>query len=364
MTISRLLVHYGFHGGTTGTHFASACLAQEMGYPRPCVNGEHLSSALVRDCDSYLWIESSTCSYPLDIWNFPVPTAGYLIDSHLHPELSLLQAALFDIVFVAQRQFLPKVRIVNPNSHWLPLAAPSWFLTLPSIDRQYQIGFVGSLSQNASRRDLLLRLQREFITNDFSKQYSVQEMARVYTSSQCVVNPPVRDDLNMRFFEAMACGAAMVTPALNNGMDDLATRNEQFATADFTDPGAVSLTVDTLLRTGMAHGMGESARNLVRDRHTYEHRLASVVKVFDAASPKTASPIRSASPKDRARHMLMLAASIRDMRLMVSSTRGAGVDLKAPKAVTGAAVASARRSVREYGLHWRQPFVKSRRRRE
>lgn len=341
MTSAPILIHYGYHPGTTGSHFAAAGLATGLGYPRASEASNHLSSSAIRDCGAYFWIESGTCAYPFDIWNYLVPTAGYLIDSHLHSTLSLLQAALFDVVFVAQRKFLPAVRRVNPNSFWLPLAAPSWFVSHRTTARRYEIGFVGSLSQSASRRALLLSLQEKFSTNEFSRIYSVEEMADLYSSSHCVVNPPVADDLNMRFFEAMACGAALITPPLDNGMNELATPGEHLLALPLDDPDTVSDAITALLRTGGARALGESARNLIRDGHTYEHRLTEVGGRLRSVSQT--APIRGFSKAERGRHMLALGESVRNLHLVTMAARYLGVDSRVPRAVAHAGVSTVRR---------------------
>lgn len=319
MAIERLLVHYGFEAETTGVHLARAALDSGFGYPRPCLRGNHLPVNLITECDGYLWVESGASSYPIRLDRSLVPTAGYLIDVHLHLQLSLLQSALFDVVFVAQRDYVDAVRAVNPNTHWLPLAAPAWFLDLPRHPK-YDVGFVGSLAQSERRRLIIQAIGARFSTNVLSRHYSVADMADVYASSRVVVNPPVHGDVNMRFFEAMACGAALLSPPLSNGLDDLATPGKQFEIASFASVEGVVTAVEELLASGRAGEMGARARELVRARHTYMHRLAEVLEHLGDAKPS--APVRAMSPQDRSRHQLALAAALRDQRLLTQSAGG------------------------------------------
>src|ERR1039457_5699423 len=60
--------------------------------------------------DLYLWVESVGGYYPTNLDALPCPTACYFIDSHLHLQSHLEWAKQFDMVFIAQREYLEEFR--------------------------------------------------------------------------------------------------------------------------------------------------------------------------------------------------------------------------------------------------------------
>ncbi len=318
MNSARLRIHYGYHPGTTGEHFGAAAVGLDVGEDVPHARREHFS---LRDTvGPSLWVESGFSSYPLDTWETSSVTAGYLIDAHQHLEVSKLQAALFDVVFVAQLDFVPVLRRTHPQVYWLPLAAPSWFL---GIERHpiFDVGFVGALAGRSEREAVLASLNREFAMNDWRRPHDVREMARVYAQSRCVVNPPIAQDVNMRFFEAMAAGAATLTPHLPNGLDQLGTPGEHYILLDLRNPGSVVETVRETLRTGRDRSVGDAARELVRLQHTYEHRLNWALGVIADAGRN--APVRFMSTLERAELLMKLASAARDVSLAFAAARRA-----------------------------------------
>jgi hypothetical protein len=315
--MSRCLLHYGFHPGTTGEHFAAALERRAGGTSLPSERGRHVTVAL-NDCDSYLWIESGIPSYPLDTGTVAVPTAGYLIDVHQHLPTSLLQAALFDLVFVAQRNFVARIRTVNPSACWLPLAAPSEFLDLQR-EPAFEVGFVGQARPGSDRHRLLSRLSAEFSMNEWWRPHNVAEMADVYRQSRVVVNPPTNRDLNMRFFEAMACGAAVVSPPLRNGAEEIAVAGQHYLVLPLDQPSEVARLLRKILDDGRDYEVGQSGRALVATEHTYDQRLEVILRGLRAAP--LAAPIRAMPRRKRAASFARLSAANADAGLAVAAIR-------------------------------------------
>jgi|NGEPerStandDraft_6_1074524.scaffolds.fasta_scaffold20305_2 hypothetical protein len=310
-----LVVHFGYHPGTTGVHFAEAAERMGVGTSIPATHRSHLRVAELGD-SPYLWIESGVTSLPLDTHRSPVLTAGYLIDVHLHLEQSLHQAALFDVVFVAQRDCVDEVSRIHPQVHWLPLAAPASFLDIPR-GRQYQAGFVGNLWRSTSRREIMEAVSRRVTTNDWRRRWSVDDMARIYANSQVVVNPAIRGDLNMRFFEALACGAVVVMPAVGNGMDEIAVEGEDFFTCDFSgDVEVVASEVERVVSLGCS---GEHGRALIEAGHTYDHRVRTIRAVLSDSSPS--APVREMTARQHADLLVSLAFDYEDFELLRQALR-------------------------------------------
>lgn len=288
-----LVVHYGHHDGTTGSHLAEAAERLAIGTAERAAHGRHVTVTEL-GTETYLWIESGVHSLPLDTHRTPALTSGYLIDAHLHLEASILQAQLFDVAFVAQRDFIPQIRSVHPQVHWLPLAAPASMLTIPRGE-EFEAGFVGNFKPGSPRAQVVEAVARRVRMNDVYRRYSVPEMASLYARSRIVLNPAVGHDLNMRFFEGLACGAAIVTQDVGNGQDDIAVRGRDFFVCDFTDPEGVA---DEMVRLLAADVSGAEGRRVVAAGHTYDHRIRRVYDILSESD--MAAPIRTYSRRQRA----------------------------------------------------------------
>jgi hypothetical protein len=116
----------------------------------------------------------------------------------------------------------------------------------------------------------------------------------------------------MRFFEAMAAGAVVVTPPLANGLADLAEEGRHYVVADMDDVPALLESIGRLLRSAGLADIGKRARALVAEKHTYEHRLATATAALDGASLD--APIRTMTSRQRGRHLATLSDSIADHR--------------------------------------------------
>lgn len=310
-----VLVHYGHHEGTTGSHFAEAVERLELGTAIRSAHRSHIRVADVRSA-IYLWVESGVTTIPLDAHLAPCLTAGYLIDTHLHLEESIRQARLFDVVFVAQRDDVAAIARVHPQVHWLPLAAPASFLSVPRISR-YQASFVGNLWPSTPRREIMEAVSRRVTTNDWHRSWSVDQMARIYAASQVVVNPAVRNDLNMRFFEALACGAHVVMPIMENGSTEIAVEGRDFFTCDFSEGAeSVAAAVEEVVSTSDS---GDHGRALVAAGHTYDHRIRQVID--NCRSAHRMAPIRSMTASDRAAFFSDLAYDYEDLGILSWAVR-------------------------------------------
>jgi hypothetical protein len=312
-----LVVHYGDHPGTTGSHLAAA--AEELGigagYPRPARH--HLDCATLAPQDALVWVESGMLSYPLGTERSEAPTAGYIIDAHLHAAQSRVLASLFDLVLVAQRDYVPVIAEVHPNVHWLPLAAPRAFLDLQRRP-VFPVSFVGNVVPRSPRERALRAVNAAVPMNDWRRPHSIDDMGTTYASSRLVINPPAHGDVNMRFFEALACGALVVTPPLGNGLCLLAREGEDYHIVDFDHESFVPSVLDLLTAMDF-DAKGEAARALVRDRHTYHHRVSEIASLLSTSGP--VAPVRAMSSKDRGALLLDLASYAADPGLARHAAR-------------------------------------------
>ena len=227
--------------------------------------------------DLFLWIESVPGFAPQGIASLPCATACYLIDSHLNLEAQIPWARQFDWVFVAQRECGPVLREAGcQHVSWLPLGCdPAVHRVAAEGPPQYDIGFVGSLGNDSRRTGLLDRLRRRFDVH--VERVFLHDMARVFASSRIVFNNAVRNDLNMRVFEALASGAMLLTDrASGSGLEEMFADRRHLVLYDddtLEDLAAYYLAHDREREAIAARGCEEVLR-----WHTYDHRAAALVE--------------------------------------------------------------------------------------
>jgi hypothetical protein len=173
--------------------------------------------------------------------------------------------------------------------------------------------------------------------NDWRRPHSTEEMGATYAGSRLVINPPAHGDVNMRFFEALACGALVVTPPLGNGLCLLAREGQDYYVVDLGDESLVPTVLDLLATTDF-DARGEAARALVGERHTYHHRVREIASLLATSGP--VAPVRTMSSKDRGALLLDLAAYAADPALARQAARlGALVPVGAHARVASRAAA-------------------------
>ncbi len=152
------------------------------------------------------------------------------------------------------------------------------------LQKEWDLLFVGNLNHRVQqeREQLLYRLAR------LGSKYRVHigteifgtEYARMLASSIMVFNRPIRDEANMRFFEALACGALVLNPHTDE-LDHLGfIPNEHYL-------AYVSLeeAVDSYFESWPEKRKRETAENALRvlEQHSYEKRAGELVRKIAGA---------------------------------------------------------------------------------
>jgi len=246
--------------------------------------------------DLFIWVESGINVMPPDLHLVECPKAGYFIDSHINLDWHVQWARQFDHVFVAQRAYLDAFRQAGcPSVHWLPLACdPDLHRPLPAAtdtdsaghaEKQYDVGFVGSITPQNPRRQMLLERLGEELPVHIERCF-LDKMVEVFNRSRIVLNTALRNDLNMRVFEALGCGAMLLTDeAPGSGLADFFKHDVHFALYfDDTLPETARRYLD---RSGQRERIASEGRREVLAHHTYRHRGRQLVRtVFEGAGER------------------------------------------------------------------------------
>ena len=143
---------------------------------------------------------------PIGLEKVGCRTAWYGIDTHMDYAKHLHIGRLFDVSFVAQKEYVERLRADGLRQvHWLPLGFAPELMPSPMPARTTDMAYVGSdlVTANPQRHALLASLRREFPSTRFGPA-TPQEMGWIYASAKLVFNKSVRNDVNMRFLRRPA----------------------------------------------------------------------------------------------------------------------------------------------------------------
>ena len=223
---------------------------------------------------------------PYGVEDLPIPRVYYAIDIHLNFFWQRHYARLFDLTLVAQKDYVALLGADGVPARWLPSAVDATAFGDRGLPRIYDVAFVGIVDAARPKRAAVVELlQERFGLMVFGASPAVRlsaaATARIFGSSKIVFNESVLGDVNFRTFEAMACGAMLLTERVGNGLEDLFTPGVHLALytpADLVEQLAYYLEhADERARIAAA-GTAE-----VLARHTLSVRAAEMSALLESA---------------------------------------------------------------------------------
>jgi FkbM family methyltransferase len=205
------------------------------------------------------------------------PSAWWAIDTHLNYTWSRDRSQSFDFIFTAQKDGAEQMRRDGiASAQWVPLACDPEIHCKMDIPKQFEICFVGNIV-SGQRAELIDLIKRNF-PNTFVGRRFFEEMAHVYSASHIIFNRSLRNDINMRVFEALSCGSLLLTNDLrDNGQEELFQDGLHLAT--YRDANELLEKIKYyLLRKEARERIAATGREQVLARHTYQHRMAYVLE--------------------------------------------------------------------------------------
>lgn len=240
----------------------------------------------------------------LGLEHYELPRLWWSIDTHLHARWHQHFAAQFHRVMGAQRPFLKKIRDgENRPAKWMPLFFPEPIPFTPWDQRTEGVTFVGTLdkTKNPRRVAFFEALQKRIPVRVVQGNYR-----KVYCQSQIVVNQAVAGDLNNRIFEAMGCGAALVTEALPQGFRDIGEPGQDFLTYTRDDVEAAAQIIESLWADPKrCEAMARRGYDQVQSKHLASHRANLVDSLLRETQERTTSASRQARDRLVYAHLLI-----------------------------------------------------------
>ena len=231
-------------------------------------------------------------------WLPPSPNACWLVDTHLGYDTRFKWATHFDNVFLAQKADVQRMKADGvKNVHWLPLACSPYldpcYAELKKhlskdtdLTRAYDCVFVGFLNNGVSgdkrshsRVDFLDALYKEFPNSWLAFNLFFIDAAIRYVKGKVGVNISIKNDLNMRFFEAMSYGVCQIANEDQDGWKDLGFVDGDHFLAYASVDEAKEKVKWALDNPDEREAIAYAGMEIVRSAHTYEHRIEQMFDV-------------------------------------------------------------------------------------
>lgn len=217
--------------------------------------------------------------FPINLGNLEFPTYWWGIDTHNDYKKHYYTCKLFDHSFIAQKQYVKKLALSGIQSvSWLPLAFP--IRNIPTTNREIDFAYIGSLDWNLypERLDLLDELKK--LSNNFYIGSCLpDEMFSIYSNSKIVFNHSLKNDVNMRIFEAIGSGSLLVTnEIIDNGFEDLFDSKQDLVIYKNSNE-LVAAVAKLLSNTQLCSKIANRAKKKVLSSHTYDNRVESILSL-------------------------------------------------------------------------------------
>ena len=234
-------------------------------------------------------------------WTPPKPNALWCIDTHLGYDARLRWAKNFDYVFTAQKDGAVQMKKDGiKKAQWLPLAChppahPNLQEMMGHKDREahcgnmglekmFDLAFVGFMQDPPNepgynnRINYLDYMFKKFPNSWLSIQCFFEAMAVRYIRARLGFNISIRDDLNMRFFEIPSTGTAMLCNSDQVGYKELGfVDGEHFI--GYHGPKEAALAARDFLKFDSGReDIAKAGHDLVRNKHTYAHRITELLE--------------------------------------------------------------------------------------
>ncbi|MBI4355044.1 MAG: glycosyltransferase [Candidatus Omnitrophica bacterium] len=237
------------------------------------------AAAIPRTYDLYLRVDHGdyTDDLPADLQ----PCVFVVVDTHLPKPYKKIrrQVTHYDLVCCAQQEGALRLqRDTGTPCCWLPLGCDPEIHRRLEVPKQYDIGFVGTDGKKSLRKQLLAQLTQRYPRSRIGTAPHT-EMASIYSAARIAFNYSLRNDINMRMFEVLSCGALLVTNAIHdNGFGQLFRDREHLVS--YQSPDELWRLIDYYLaHEAEREAIAARGRHLATAAHTYRHRVGVLLEL-------------------------------------------------------------------------------------
>lgn len=263
----RILINYlyQYYPFTTASYVEMALRANKK-YEVFRVGENHISCA-----DVYLNIEPCDCIYARP----GRKNAFWEIDNHIHEANDYEKYNSVDFVFVAQKSYqhlYPKKK-----TWWIPLAAdPERHCLYPDEKIEYDVGFLGN-DTYPFRHEMLDKIGQKYKLLRSTAQPG-EEYSRKLSKCKILFNCAMKNDINMRFFEAMSIGRMLISDRVQ-GQDDLVEDGKHYVS--FDDWKDLDKKIEYYLKNDIEREkIALEGANHIHAFHTYQDRVTQMLDIM------------------------------------------------------------------------------------
>ena len=203
----------------------------------------------------------------------PHPSVFWSSDTHLGYEWRLEKAKRTDFNFVCQKRAQEDFKREGVDSIWMPHAVePQAYPFIPSV-KKYDVCFIGHM--NSENRIEALDTFFKAFPNFYYGQRLFEAAAEKYCQSKIVFNISIKDDINMRCFEAMSTKSLLLTNWLPT-LGDLFEDGKHLVTYKTMDE-AIDKAKYYIEHDSEREAIAQAGFDEVRAKHTFVHRARQVL---------------------------------------------------------------------------------------
>ena len=237
---------------------------------------------LVTDCVGWR-------SLPTGVWDAPVPTAFWGIDSPLNRFWQFPYARLFDLACLDQRREAKDLARRHRGAVWLPVAVePSLYEGRGRDVPRRGVCFVGVINERVrpKRSRILEKISKiaplEIRGGRKDAWFPTRRAAELYRSYQVILNENLFPGVTTRPLEVMASGGALLSEAAPGDMDRFFTEGEHLL---YFGPENLEQKLKLLLVDyKLCRRLGEQGREAVTRHHGFKQRAETLVRHLQEAS--------------------------------------------------------------------------------
>ena len=165
------------------------------------------------------------------------------------------------------------------NIFWLPLACDPDIHGKTDQEKEWEVGFIGTVHDSENRRKTLLNKIGSLFNLNCERKF-MDEMAEHYSKSKIIFNNAINYDLNMRVFEAMCSGSLLITDhAKGSGLEDMFLDKKHLV---FYEDENIEDQISYYLKNEKERcDISEKGRREVLNNHTYLHRINDMIDTLD-----------------------------------------------------------------------------------
>jgi len=226
--------------------------------------------------------DKSRPPFVLGVENMPCLTVAYCVDTHIHSWLPLYAQA-FDLCLASLRDHLPLFKnkaLGEECIHWFPAFAKDDDRP-GSLEEKWDCLFVGTLSGDKTPKRMAFMQELRALVPGL---HAVRgDYRRLFPTGRVALNHCEAGDLNFRVFEALGCGACLLTPRIGHGLLNLFQDGVHLVTYNPDDAEDAARRIHELLANPLKRSLLRTAGLAAIDAgHRARHRAEELSRLLRA----------------------------------------------------------------------------------